>query len=285
MPAVSVITPAFWAEAFIARAVRSVMAQTFTDWEMIIVSDDGQDYLRLLDAQQLRDNRIRCVSTGTIGSGPSRARNVGVETAKSHLIALLDADDTFAANRLEIMLPTVQQHGAALSAIRLIDDQSGGALPVLDQKPAGIFVSMEELPLVNLHANSHFVFDRRKVPARWWEEITHLEDMVFILSCFDHVDGIYYVPQPLYHYHVRQGSLCNGENAADAFIRNGNVILAMLETYPERIKNPAVNRLLKKIIPYKNGLEILYKEALAQGQCKDYQQFMRDNLPMFYRIE
>ena len=68
-PTVSVLLPAFRAEACIARAVGSVMAQDFDDWEIVIASDDGADYLMVLAGAGLADARIRQVDTGGNGSG------------------------------------------------------------------------------------------------------------------------------------------------------------------------------------------------------------------------
>ena len=63
-PLVSIITPAYRAARTLARPVRSVLAQTHADWELIIVADDGEDYEHRLAAEGLRDRRLRFVTTG-----------------------------------------------------------------------------------------------------------------------------------------------------------------------------------------------------------------------------
>lgn len=71
MPSVSVIIPAYRAEKFIVRTVTSLLTQTLTDWEAVIISDDKFDYQKFLAKNNITDKRLRFGSTGKIGSGPS----------------------------------------------------------------------------------------------------------------------------------------------------------------------------------------------------------------------
>src|SRR5690348_11177775 len=84
---ISVVIPAYHAAATIARAVTSLLRQTWTDWEGIVVSDDGTDYAAVLRRAGIADERLRFVSTGRVGSGCHRARNVGLAAARGELIA------------------------------------------------------------------------------------------------------------------------------------------------------------------------------------------------------
>ena len=73
---VSIITPCYKAERWIGPCVRSVLSQTYPHWEHWIVADDGADYEAMLAAENLRDPRLRFVSSGSIGGGASvRARS------------------------------------------------------------------------------------------------------------------------------------------------------------------------------------------------------------------
>jgi len=90
---VSIVIPAYRAQGTIARVVESVLAQTRSDWEAIVVSDDGTDYADALSATGITDERLRFVTTGRVGSGCHRARNTGLAAARGDFIAALDADD------------------------------------------------------------------------------------------------------------------------------------------------------------------------------------------------
>lgn len=92
-PLVSVIMPAFNSEAFIAEAVESVIRQTMTDWELIVI-DDGSEYPEALDTTLAPyANRLQLIRQAN--GGVSAARNAGILRARSRYIAFLDSDDAW----------------------------------------------------------------------------------------------------------------------------------------------------------------------------------------------
>ena len=105
---ISVITPAFNAEATIERAVRSVLCQTLNHWEMLIISDDGIDYRALLAARGIQDPRLRFFRSAGTASGPNATRNIGLQHATGDIIAPLDADDFYYPERFERLLPRLR---------------------------------------------------------------------------------------------------------------------------------------------------------------------------------
>lgn len=106
MPRCSVIIPAYNAEQYLAQTVNSALNQSYRDFEVIVVDDGSTDRT----PQILADfgNKIRSVSQEN--SGPSSARNRGLELASGEFIALLDADDLFIPNRLESMIQYLESH-------------------------------------------------------------------------------------------------------------------------------------------------------------------------------
>ena len=89
---VSIITPLYNGERFIAQTIESVLTQTYTEWEMLIINDgstDKSEEIALSYAE--KDNRIRVYSQPNGGS--ASARNHGIRRAKGRYIALLDSDD------------------------------------------------------------------------------------------------------------------------------------------------------------------------------------------------
>jgi glycosyltransferase involved in cell wall biosynthesis len=92
VPLVSVVTAARDAEATVARALESLLAQTFRDWEAIVVDDGSSDGTAAVASEFLeRDSRIRVLRRRP--AGVSDARNAGVEAAKGRWLLFLDADD------------------------------------------------------------------------------------------------------------------------------------------------------------------------------------------------
>ncbi len=123
MVRVSVIIPLYQTEAYIGAALASVLAQTFTDYEVIVVDDGSKD--RGPDiARSTSDARVRLVTQQN--RGLAGARNTGIRNAKGEYIALLDADDIWDARKLSLHVahldsdPTID---VSFSASRLIDGE------------------------------------------------------------------------------------------------------------------------------------------------------------------
>lgn len=98
-PTVSVIMPAYNAARFIDQTIESVLQQTFTDFELLIVDDGSTDRtLEIANEYALRDRRIQVISQAN--QGVSATRNHGVRLAKGNLLAFLDADDIWQPDKL-----------------------------------------------------------------------------------------------------------------------------------------------------------------------------------------
>ena len=100
MPAVSVIMPAYHAERYLHSAVESVLRQSFSDLELIIVDDGSSDRtVEIARRYEQRDPRVRVIEQANAGPGP--ARNAGFRVATGRLFAFLDSDDEWDETFLE----------------------------------------------------------------------------------------------------------------------------------------------------------------------------------------
>lgn len=110
---VSIITPIFNGEKFIADTIKSVLNQTYTNWEMFVIDDGSLDNGPAIVADYARqDNRINIFSQANAGS--AAARNNGIRRARGQYIALLDADDTWNPNFLERQIEFMKEKNALL---------------------------------------------------------------------------------------------------------------------------------------------------------------------------
>jgi teichuronic acid biosynthesis glycosyltransferase TuaG len=107
--------PVYNGEAFIAESIRSVIQQSFRDWELIVVddasSDSSVDRVKVLCAE---DGRIRLIELEH-NSGAAIARNMAIENAQGRYLAFLDADDRWLPHKLDLQLAFMQQTSAAFS--------------------------------------------------------------------------------------------------------------------------------------------------------------------------
>ncbi|MUL36284.1 glycosyltransferase family 2 protein [Gloeocapsopsis dulcis] len=113
MPKVTVVVPAYNAEQTIIATIASVQQQTYQDWELIVIDDGSSDRtLELLN--RIREPRLQVYHYSN--AGVSVARNRGLAHAQGELIAFLDADDLWSANKLELQVAALQQHPHAAVA-------------------------------------------------------------------------------------------------------------------------------------------------------------------------
>jgi glycosyltransferase involved in cell wall biosynthesis len=121
--------PAYNAEATIASAVGSVLRQTRTDFELIIVDDGSTDATKSRVEPFVRDSRIRLLSQAN--QGPSAARNTAIADARGKYLSLLDSDDLWLPHYLETMGATLDidaSAGVAYTDSAWILDSSSGRI-------------------------------------------------------------------------------------------------------------------------------------------------------------
>ena len=108
---VSVITPCFNGEKYIADCVNSVITQTYQNWELLLVDDCSTDKtLEIIQAFSKKDKRIKVFSSEVPSGGPSHPRNIGLSKATGDFIAFLDADDLWLPNKLEEQINFVEKN-------------------------------------------------------------------------------------------------------------------------------------------------------------------------------
>lgn len=130
-PLVSVIMPAYNAQRFIDQAISSVLAQTMTNWELIVIDDCSSDSsYEMALRQQEGDCRIRVLRNDS-NCGVAKTRNRGIELAHGAYIAFLDSDDIWSPDKLEQQLRLLTSQNAAICycSYRIIDQLGNKARP------------------------------------------------------------------------------------------------------------------------------------------------------------
>ena len=126
---ISVITPTYNCEKYIVETINSVIAQTYQNWEMIIVDDCSFDNtIKLVEKMVLEDSRIKLFKQEE-NLGAAQARNRALMEAKGKYIAYLDADDIWNKDKLEKQLSYMESNNYSFSctSYEVIDDD-GNAL-------------------------------------------------------------------------------------------------------------------------------------------------------------
>ena len=132
MKEVSVIMPTYNCGRFIAESIRSVLAQTYTNWELIIVDDCSTDNTKEI-VRGFDDARIRFLQNEQ-NEGAAVTRNKALRAAKGQYIAFLDSDDLWAPDKLARQIAFMEQHGYAFTYHEYIEIDEAS-------EPMGIYVS------------------------------------------------------------------------------------------------------------------------------------------------
>lgn len=102
---VSIVTPCYNAERYIADTIASVQAQTYTKWEMMVVDDCSTDNsAEVIKRLAREDSRIKYFKTDKPSGSPTKPRNIALDKARGEYIAFLDADDLWLPQKLEEQL-------------------------------------------------------------------------------------------------------------------------------------------------------------------------------------
>ncbi len=143
-PAVSVLIASYGAQAFIERAIRSVLAQTLADLEVVVVDDvSPEGSAAIVEALAQEDARVRLVRM-EVNGGPAAARNRAIAEARGRWLAVVDSDDLLAPDRLETLIAAAEAADADMIADDLLvfdDGKANGAKPFLSARDrrVGVF--------------------------------------------------------------------------------------------------------------------------------------------------
>jgi len=118
MPEISVILPVFNSEEFVRKSIESVLAQTFEDFELIIVNDGSTDSSKdIIDS--FNDDRIRLINQSN--QGPGAARNNALKIAQGRYVMYLDSDDWFTSDALEVAYGEITKFDADMTFFKMIN--------------------------------------------------------------------------------------------------------------------------------------------------------------------
>lgn len=218
MARISVIMPVYQAEKYLEQSVGSVLAQSFQDWELLLVDDGCKDGSpKLCDRFAAEDGRIR-VFHRKKNAGVSEARNLALHEAKGEYIAFLDADDAFLPGTLETLLELVERTGADSAGCAHWNVSPDGSQRAELLLPAGEYdgESIRErivYPLLGDRLQApvfngfiwRFLFTAKLLRGVTFEG-AYLEDELFLMEYFCNAKKLAVTEEPLYRYLLNPAS-------------------------------------------------------------------------------
>jgi glycosyltransferase involved in cell wall biosynthesis len=223
---VAVIIPAFRAQKLIAKSVGSVFEQTHTAWEIWVIADDGEDYEEILALKGLRDDRLHFLSSGRVGAGVARSRNLALDRISTPYVAILDADDLMKPEKMARAVKALQDHAIVSVALDVQDNRyrhlrNVGAGPDRLLTPG-------EYKFTALSMDSMIMWDRRRTDARYDLGLANMSDLELLIQLWQKAPSTFHLGEPLHDYIKLESSLSNGPDVTERMIASKKTLLERL---------------------------------------------------------
>lgn len=226
MKGISIVMPAFQADATIASAVLSVINQHYKHWELLIVADDEIDYESVLGRVGLLQRNIQFLATGGSGSGSPIPRNIGLDAAQFEYSAILDADDLMHPQKFELAIAQLPYYPVISCALQLLTKDH---LP-LRTVGAGAdrILTCRNYKFTNFSSDSMLIYDRQIIDPRFDSTLSCVTDVDFLLKLFSKTEHCFHFGQTLHSYVKRPISVTNGPGASEKIAATKQLILKRL---------------------------------------------------------
>lgn len=213
-PKISIIIPVYNVEKYIEKALKSVLAQTFTDYEVIMVNDGSTDgSLSILRAYEKKYDNFHLIDL--CHGGLSKARSAGVNAATGEYIAFLDSDDFLAPNFLEALYNTAVENDADISSCNfyLYYDKGRNKFLMPFTARSGVYSNEVALRKLILDTTFHFFMWNKLYKRELFTQNDikfydmYFEDITMAPQLFYYANKVAFVNKPLYYYSRRKDSI------------------------------------------------------------------------------
>lgn len=260
IPKISIIIPFYNVEKYIAKCIDSILTQTFTDFECILVNDGSPDNSpEICNEYAKKDERIKVIHKEN--GGVSSARNAGLNIAQGKWITFVDSDDWINDNYLKIMYDNAIKYDCDLSICGMQEFNEDGNItkknelfPVMCFDKNNAKKTLLDFKYFTTSAVCKLVKTKyiRENEIIFDIAIKICEDGLFWFEIIDKIDKIVYDSTPCYNYLRQENSATCSENA----VKNYMNVFAATKKMAELEKNRSVKRKIKS-----------YEVSIANNWC------------------
>jgi len=212
----SIITPSHNSEQFIGQTIDSVIAQTYTNWEMIIVDDCSPDNSNAIIEEYIKkDNRIKLIKLDE-NSGAAVSRNRAMKEAKGRYIAFLDSDDYWHEEKLEKQIALMKDNDIALS-FTAYDRVEESSSKFIDTQFVPTKVDYKTLLKQNIMGCLTVMYDTKKLGKVYMPNILRRQDYALWLKILKQVPYAHGLDKSLAYYRVRTSSISSNKIIASGY--------------------------------------------------------------------
>lgn len=267
---VSIIVPCYKQAVYLPETLNSVLSQTYTLWECIIVDDGSPDNTKEVALEYVnKDSRFKYVFKGN--GGLASARNFGLKVAEGEFVLPLDSDDIIASDYLEEAIRVFEE----IPQTKLV--YCWGVLFGYRTGPWDVYYKDYKSLLRDNSIFCSAVFRREDaLSAGGYDEqmLYGYEDWEFLIRFLDDDSRVYQIPRPLFHYRTKPMSMltCISNEASCKQKWEDYIYMRHREKYASHYG--AVQEILRELENCKTELEG-YKKRLAKYKNKWYRRLFR----------
>lgn len=209
-PKISIIVPVYNVQDYLEKCLDSILNQTFTEFEVILVDDGSQDASpSICDEYAIKDSRIKVIHQDN--KGVSHARNRGLNLATGDYIGFVDPDDYIDERMYEFLVHKIEEVGADLaicsfSVVKkddVIPHNNGTEYQLFNQEQAIEYYFNERLPFDYSFLCNKLFHKKLFKEIRLNPKLSVQEDSEVLIRILDLCSSIVYIPHSLYFYYVR----------------------------------------------------------------------------------
>lgn len=282
---ISIILPVYNGEDIIEKCIKSILNQTYENFELIIINDASSDNTtNIINEISKKDSRIKIIHNKK-NSGVSKSRNLGIEEATGEYITFIDSDDFYEKNALEIMHKLITEHD--VDALRFAYNICS------NNTEKRLYSEKYTNKLYNKNNISEFIKDilSNDLQGYLWliilksqyakevkfnESLGMMEDTVWYIEILNKIDTIYFTNEVLYNY---TNNIDSASHSLEKSKRNIENVLLINKIYNDFYKNEQYKTI------YSTGLigvllENVYKFALSKESSQEkkiYLKTLKDN--------
>jgi glycosyltransferase involved in cell wall biosynthesis len=269
MPLISIIVPVYKTEKYLRGCVDSILAQTFVDFECILVNDGSPDGCPdICDEYARKDKRIKAIHQKNAGT--AYARDAGIKASSGNFLAFVDSDDTVPHNAIKFLYEKLLETGADIVCgnIQFIykkrksvyKDYSGFTNPI-----EYVFTSLNNGLCGKIYKKELFDDSNLHIP-----ELIHGEDLIINTQIFSRVNRgkIAFVDEVVYMYDRRTGGITtrSGYSPVECYLWMYDYLKKNGHFNDQHIKNMFLRRMIKDGIL----LYITTKRKIDQNEIKSF---------------
>lgn len=262
MPELSIIVPVYKVEKYLPKCIDSILAQTFRDFELILIDDGSPDNCGLIcDTYAAQYPRIKVIHQDN--QGVSAARNAALDIATGTYLGFVDGDDWIAPEMYETMIAASKQWQADIVACgsNHYDEHGTYLRSILTDE--GLYDKEQMLTMLYGKPNplgggccNKIIRAAAATKCRFRKEIAIAEDWLFLYDSIQHCSTCRKIPQAFYNVTERTDSATRGEEAEVAYqaIQTSGILLELARGYSLELEKKATDKFLDDCERY--GIQI-----------------------------